>query len=102
MTKDNIPSEGVPGEKEWLSPAEIAAEFGFNVETVRRWIREKRLPASRPGSRAFIVNRADLMKLIAEKSTGPVSPSEASSNRAMRDEEDDAPQAIGNSISLAD
>lgn len=30
----------------WLTPAEIAQELGVTGETVRRWIRERRLAAS--------------------------------------------------------
>lgn len=54
---------------EWMTPAEIAAEFRLSVETIRRWIRNGQLPAVRPGQRALIVRRDDVQELIERGKT---------------------------------
>ncbi len=47
----------------WMTTAEVAAEWGRNVETVRRWIRDGQLPAHRtPGGRTLMVKRSDVLK----------------------------------------
>jgi excisionase family DNA binding protein len=58
-----------PDEPQWMTPAEIAAEFRLSVETIRRWIRNGQLPAVRPGQRALIVRRVDVQALIERGTT---------------------------------
>lgn len=49
----------------WMTTAEVATEWGRNVETVRRWIRDGHLPAHRtPGGRALLVKRSDVLKTL--------------------------------------
>lgn len=49
----------------WMTTAEVATEWGRNVETVRRWIREGQLPAHRtPGGRTLLVKRSDVLKTL--------------------------------------
>jgi excisionase family DNA binding protein len=49
----------------WMTTAEVAAEWGRNVETVRRWTREGQLPAYRtPGGRTLMVKRSDVLKTL--------------------------------------
>ena len=49
----------------WMTTAEVATEWGRNVETVRRWIRDGHLPAHRtPGGRALLVKRSDVLTTL--------------------------------------
>ena len=49
----------------WLTTAQVAIEWGRNVETVRRWIREGQLPAHRtPGGRTLLVKRSDVRRTL--------------------------------------
>jgi excisionase family DNA binding protein len=49
----------------WMTTTEVAAEWGRNVETVRRWIRDGHLPAHRTqGGRALLVKRSDVLKTL--------------------------------------
>ena len=55
---------------EWLSVEKIAEELDVPVDTVRAWIRTKKLPAIRPG-REYRVKREDLEKFINQTRTIP-------------------------------
>lgn len=55
----------------WMTTAEVATQWGRNVETVRRWIRDGQLPAHRtPGGRTLLVKRSDVELTIARGRTG--------------------------------
>lgn len=48
-----------------MTTAEVATEWGRNVETVRRWIRDGRLAAYRtPGGRTLMVRRSEVLKTV--------------------------------------
>ena len=55
---------------EWLTLQEIADELKLHIETVREWVRTKRLTAYRVG-RDYRVKRADLDKFLEERRTKP-------------------------------
>jgi excisionase family DNA binding protein len=55
---------------EWLTLQEIADELKLHIETVRDWVRTKRLTAYRVG-RDYRVKRDDLNKFLAERRTKP-------------------------------
>ena len=55
---------------EWLTLAQIADELKLHIETVREWVRTKRLTAYRVG-RDYRVKRADLDKFLEERRTKP-------------------------------
>ena len=55
---------------EWLSVEDIAKELNVPLDTVRGWIRNKKLPAYRPG-REYRVKREDLVKFLKESRTIP-------------------------------
>ncbi len=63
MTKDGT---------DWLTVEDIYEELGRRVplDTIRSWIRTKRLPAYRPG-RAYLVRREDLDQFLRESRTKP-------------------------------
>jgi excisionase family DNA binding protein len=44
----------------YLTPSQVAAEVHVTVVTVRRWITNGQLPASKAGPRKWMVRRADL------------------------------------------
>ena len=60
----------MPQEKAWLTVEDIYEELGHTVplDTIRSWIRTKRLPAYRPG-KAYLVKREDLEKFLEESRT---------------------------------
>lgn len=57
---------------EWLTVEDIFEELNGRVplDTIRSWIRTKRLPAYRPG-RAYLVKREDLDKFLKDSRTKP-------------------------------
>jgi excisionase family DNA binding protein len=60
MTETMTPSTAV--RPVYLTTEDIAARYGVNEDTARRWIRQKRLPAIRIGG-AYRVRLDDLMRL---------------------------------------
>jgi excisionase family DNA binding protein len=55
---------------EWLTLQQIADELQLHIETVREWVRMKRLTAYKVG-RDYRVKRADLDKFLEERRTKP-------------------------------
>lgn len=66
----------------YLTTEDIAARYGVNEDTARRWIRQKRLPAIRIGG-AYRVRLDDLLRL--ERTTG-IPASESSDGQPVFDE----------------
>lgn len=67
-----------------MTTAEVATEWGRNVETVRRWIRDGHLPAHRtPGGRTLLVKRSDVLRTLergrveVERRRGPAADSQS-------------------------
>jgi excisionase family DNA binding protein len=60
------------GDTDWLTVEDIYEVLGKRVpmDTIRSWIRTKRLPAYKPG-RAYLVKREDLDKFIQDSRTRP-------------------------------
>ena len=52
---------------QWLSVEEIAKELNVPLDTVRAWIRSKRLKAYKPG-KEYRVKREDLDRFLEESS----------------------------------
>jgi len=59
-------------EKDWLTVEDIyeALNRTVPIDTIRSWIRSKRLPAYKPG-KAYLVKREDLQKFLDESRTTP-------------------------------
>lgn len=59
-------------EKGWLTVEDIYELLDKSVplDTIRAWIRSKKLPAYRPG-KAYLVRREDLEKFIKDLRTKP-------------------------------
>ena len=55
---------------EWLTLQQIADELQLHIETVREWVRTKRLTAYRVG-RDYRVKRTDLNEFLEERRTKP-------------------------------
>jgi excisionase family DNA binding protein len=56
----------------WLTLAEIASELRVNASTVRLWVSQGRLSASRAGRRKWLVRRSELERMLAaEGSAAP-------------------------------
>jgi len=58
---------------EWLSVEDISKELGVHVDTVRGWIRERKLRATRLG-RDYRIRRVDLEKFLKERTIEPDEP----------------------------
>lgn len=65
-------SAAASAEGPWLTLAEIAAEVRVNPSTVRLWVSQGRLRASRAGRRKWLVRRSELERMLA--SEGSVEP----------------------------
>jgi excisionase family DNA binding protein len=59
-------------ETEWMTVEDIYLKLNKRVplDTIRSWIRTKKLPAYKPG-KAYLVRREDLDKFIRESRTKP-------------------------------
>ncbi len=55
---------------EWLSVDDIAKELGVTIDTVRAWIRKKKLRAYKVG-RDYRIRRDDYNKFLEERATRP-------------------------------
>lgn len=57
---------------DWLTVEDIYEILGKRVpmDTIRSWIRSKKLPAYKPG-RTYLVKREDLEKFLRESRTTP-------------------------------
>jgi excisionase family DNA binding protein len=55
---------------EWLSVEDIANDIGVTIDTVRAWIRQKKLRAYRVG-RDYRIRRTDYNKFLEERATTP-------------------------------
>ncbi len=62
----------MPNEDTWLTVENIYEMLGRKVpmDTIRSWIRTKRLPAYKPG-RTYLVKREDLERFLKESRTKP-------------------------------
>jgi len=54
-------------EKEWLNAKDISEMLGVPQDSVRQWIRDKRLKATKPG-REWLVRKSDLEEFLKENS----------------------------------
>ena len=55
---------------EWLSVEDIAHELDVTIDTVRAWIRKKKLRAYRVG-RDYRIKRVDYNKFLEDRATLP-------------------------------
>ena len=55
---------------EWLSVEDIAKDLSVTIDTVRAWIRNKKLRAYRVG-RDYRIKRSDYHKFLEERATTP-------------------------------
>ncbi len=55
---------------EWLSVEDIAHDLGVTIDTVRAWIRQKKLRAYRVG-RDYRIKRVDYSKFLEDRATFP-------------------------------
>lgn len=55
---------------EWLSVEDIAKELSVTIDTVRAWIRHKKLRAYRVG-RDYRIKRVDYVKFLEDRVTLP-------------------------------
>ncbi len=54
--------------KQWLTVEDISQELGIDEQTIRLWIRSKKLRAYKPGKQ-YLVRREDLDKFLEESRT---------------------------------
>lgn len=63
-------SENLANQKEYLSVADMAQEFGIHEMTFYRMIRDKKIPAFKIGSQ-WRIRRADLEKWLENRCSLP-------------------------------
>jgi excisionase family DNA binding protein len=54
------------GQDPWLTLAEIARELRVSPATVRLWVSQGRLAATRAGARKWLVRRSELERMIGQ------------------------------------
>lgn len=59
--------EADPPEDRWMTLAEIAAELRMSPATIRSWVSQGTLQATRAGKRKWLVRRSELDRLLAGK-----------------------------------
>jgi excisionase family DNA binding protein len=59
---------GVANMTQWLSVDDIAKELNVSIDTVRNWIKQKKLTAYRVG-RDYRIKREDYDKFLLERKT---------------------------------
>jgi excisionase family DNA binding protein len=52
-------------EEQYLTPAQVAQELQVTVVTVRRWIANRELRATKAGPRRWMIRRSDLAEFLA-------------------------------------
>ena len=52
-------------EEQYLTPAQVAQELQVTVVTVRRWIANRELRATKAGPRRWMIRRSDLDEFMA-------------------------------------
>ncbi len=52
-------------DERYLTPAQVAAELQVTVVTVRRWIANGELRASKAGPRKWMIRRSDLAEFLS-------------------------------------
>ena len=55
---------------EYLTPAQVAEELHVTVVTVRRWIGNGELRASKAGPRRWMIRKSDLEAFVSGEATG--------------------------------
>ncbi len=57
-------------DEQYLTPAQVADELHVTVVTVRRWIANGELPASKAGPRRWTIRRTDLDRFLSRGGAG--------------------------------
>lgn len=60
-----------PADALYLRVSEVATLLGFDVKTIRRWIKAGQLPATRMGGE-WRIERADLKSYLLERGAGGI------------------------------
>lgn len=81
----SIPSEdSLAPDDAWLTTEQAAEEFGFHRETLRKWIREGTITASRaPGRRRWRIRRSDLASALQERERSQPAVSSATASAGL-------------------
>lgn len=70
MAPDSSDNSPLAGQDPWLTLAEIAQELRVSAATVRLWVSQGRLGATRAGARKWLVRRSELERMIGEDQPG--------------------------------
>jgi excisionase family DNA binding protein len=71
---NQIPCPPVATEHDLLTTNEVAAIYGVDPKTIRRWVKEQRLTAIKPGGGPLRFRRSDLVAPRKDRATCPESP----------------------------
>jgi excisionase family DNA binding protein len=87
MVATNLHAELLgPAERDYISPHEFVAKSGLSLATVRRYVRDGRLPSKQPGGRRcrVLIPRSALEQFTALKPvSGPTKPNPSAPTAAM-------------------
>lgn len=62
--------DGLGEDGSWISIQEVADHTGYSTDTIRRWIREKKLAASMPSLRAgYRIQVGEVRRVMREHNT---------------------------------
>jgi excisionase family DNA binding protein len=53
-------------DEQYLTPAQVANELQVTVVTVRRWIANRELRATKAGPRRWMISRSDIKSFLAQ------------------------------------
>ena len=70
MAPDPSDNSSPAGQDPWLTLAEIAQELRVSPATVRLWVSQGRLAATRAGARKWLVRRSELQRMIDRDQPG--------------------------------
>ncbi len=65
-------------DEQYLTPAQVAEELQVTVVTVRRWIANRELRATKAGPRRWMIRRSDLAAFLAAGGREPADAPEVS------------------------
>jgi excisionase family DNA binding protein len=70
VAPDSSDNSSQAGQDPWLTLAEIAQELRVSPATVRLWVSQGRLAATRAGARKWLVRRSELERMIGQDQRG--------------------------------
>ena len=74
----------ITANEEFISPEEVGERLGVSVYTVRRWVKEGKLRAFKPG-KEYRIQESDLEEFLRTREVRPKAPRRSPSERSFND-----------------